>query len=162
MTLYATEEKCIIFYFYHIIYWCKVNLIISYVLRPPLKNHQIKVVKHSGSLFLDIDIVTIIRTFYTYKFILTTHMTSISILPYHESLPVPQNMLPSLLGWDCFKDFPQFDGFMQKFYFYKGCSAYATLAFYVRLFNIHLNPFECRNSPVKSSRSPDVYNLHLL
>lgn len=36
---------------------------------------------------------------------------SIPILPYHESLPVPQTMLPCLFGWNCFKAFPQFEGF---------------------------------------------------
>nr|ATI20425.1 hypothetical protein [Juglanconis juglandina] len=33
-----------------------------------------------------------------------------SILPYHESLPVPQTVLPRLLGWSTFKAFLQFDG----------------------------------------------------
>ena len=37
--------------------------------------------------------------------------TSISILPYHESLPVPQVVLPHLFGWNCFRVFPQFEGF---------------------------------------------------
>jgi len=40
---------------------------------------------------------------------------SISILPYHESLPVPQTMLPCLFGWNCFRAFPQFDGLSRRF-----------------------------------------------
>jgi len=33
-------------------------------------------------------------------------ITSIPILPYHESLPVPQTVLPRMLGSYCFKVFP--------------------------------------------------------
>jgi hypothetical protein len=64
-------------------------------------------------------------------------------------------MLPFLLGWDCFKVFPQFDDLKQKFFF---CQGYMllTLSYYVGLFNIHLKPSECKYSPIKSSRSPDI------
>ena len=44
--------------------------------------------------------------------------TLISILPYHESLPVPRIVLPHSLGWNYFRMFPQFDGFQQKVHFY--------------------------------------------
>ena len=40
--------------------------------------------------------------------------TSISILPYHESLPVPQTMLPCLFGWDCFRAFPSIWWFLAE------------------------------------------------
>ena len=36
-------------------------------------------------------------------------LISTMILPYHESLPVPQDVLPLLFGYDCFRVFPQFD-----------------------------------------------------
>jgi hypothetical protein len=39
---------------------------------------------------------------------------SISILPYHESLPVPRGPSPSSLGWNCFRVFPQFDDFLPE------------------------------------------------
>jgi len=35
---------------------------------------------------------------------------SITVLPYHESLPVPQDVLPLLFGRDCFRAFPHFEG----------------------------------------------------
>ena len=35
---------------------------------------------------------------------------------------------------------------------------HTTLSYYVRLFNNHLCPFECKYSPIKSSRSPDIDN----
>jgi hypothetical protein len=40
--------------------------------------------------------------------------TSISILPYHESLPVPRDVLPLSLGLNCFRVFPQFDDLLRE------------------------------------------------
>ena len=45
--------------------------------------------------------------------------SSISILPYHESLPVPQDMLPFLFGLNCFRIFPHFDGLQQEVHSHK-------------------------------------------
>ena len=39
---------------------------------------------------------------------------SISILPYHESLPVPQTVLPRLFGWNCFRAFPSIWWFLAE------------------------------------------------
>ena len=36
---------------------------------------------------------------------------------------------------------------------------HTTLSYYVRFFNIHLSPSECKYSPIKSLRSPDIYKF---
>jgi len=36
---------------------------------------------------------------------------------------------------------------------------HTTLSYYVRLFNIHHCPSESKYSPIKSSRSPDIYKM---
>ena len=36
---------------------------------------------------------------------------------------------------------------------------HTTLSYYVGLFNIHLKPSECKYSPIKSSRSPDINKI---
>ena len=62
-----------------------------------------------------IELLTIINFDFTSLFLV--HFTNKK--KYHESLPVPRNMLPFSFGWNCFKVFPQFDGLLQNFIFTK-------------------------------------------
>ena len=88
---------------------------------------------------------------------------SISILPYHESLPVPHTMLPCIFGWNCFSAFPSIWWFIAEGSLpLEGCIIYvffSTLSYYVRKFKIHHYSSESKFPLIESSRPPNIYKL---